>query len=159
MKLVATPAWFDGTLERNHKLLVAFDYSNNEQSRLLQYWVPESLIRVFHVSIQSAYMLQRWILVTLAFLLFYLYLRRWFSASLAVAAVFLLAAILPFTYQDDLQESAPLLMVTFVAGLWAMRDAPIPIVAAVLAIGALNNESTLVLPFVYFLYRVRPNIR
>jgi hypothetical protein len=36
MKLVVTPAFFDGTLEHNHHLLTAFDYSNNEQSRLLR---------------------------------------------------------------------------------------------------------------------------
>jgi hypothetical protein len=159
MKLVMTPAFLDGTLERNHHLLTGFDYSNNEQSRLLQYLVPEGFVRAFHLSVQSAYILQRWLFVTVAFLLFYLYLRRWFSDSLAVAAVFLLAAILPFTYMNDLQESAPFLMVSFVAGLWAMRDGPLWLAALVLAVGALNNETTLVLPFVYFVYRAGPSIR
>jgi hypothetical protein len=29
-KLQVTPAWFDGTLDRNHAVLLAYQYANNE---------------------------------------------------------------------------------------------------------------------------------
>ena len=47
MKLAVTPAWTNGTLERNQARLVAFDYTNNEQSRVLQWAIPEALTRLF----------------------------------------------------------------------------------------------------------------
>jgi hypothetical protein len=79
-----------------------------------------------------------------------LYLRRWFSKGLCFAAVCLLAAILPFTFVNDLQESSPLLMATFVVGLWTIRDGPSWSFAVALLVGALNNETSLALPIVYF---------
>jgi hypothetical protein len=98
LKLRATPAWFDGTLDRNHPALLAFDYVQNEQSRILQFYIPEAIIRVSGMSVQHAYMVQRWFFVGLSFTLFHLYVRRWFSKPLALAAVVLLAAILPFSF-------------------------------------------------------------
>ena len=154
-KLAATPAWFDGTLERNHHLLMAFDYTNNEQSRLLQFLVPEGISRVSGLSVRHAYLLQRWLWVALALILFHLYLRRWFSDGAAFAGSCFLAAVFPLTYRNDLQESAPLLMVTFLLGLWAIRaDRPWWFAGALL-IGALTNETTLVLPVVFFFNRLR----
>src|ERR1051325_9541384 len=50
-KLSTTPAWFDGTLERNHHLLLHWSYTNNEQSRLLQFLVPEAFHRVLGLSV------------------------------------------------------------------------------------------------------------
>jgi hypothetical protein len=154
-KLQVTPAWFDGTLERNHAALLAFRYTNNEQSRLLQFYIPELLIRVLGVSVAHAYMIQRWAFVAMAFTLFHLYLRKWFSNGLAFAAVCLLAAALPFTFVNDLQESASFLMASSVAALWTIRDAGSWSVAAVLLIGALNNETTLALSSVYGADRFR----
>ncbi len=154
-KLQVTPAWFDGTLERNHAALLAFQYANNEQSRLLQFYIPELLVRVLGVTVAHAYMIQRWAFVALAFMLFHLYLRKWFSNGLAFAAVCLLAAVLPFTFMNDLQESASFLMASSVAALWTIRDAGSWSAAAVLLLGALNNETTLALSSVYATDRFR----
>lgn len=154
-KLMVTPAWFDGTLDRNHAALLAFQYTNNEQSRVLQWAVPEFLVRTFGVSVQHAYMLQRWAFVAAAYILFHAYLRRWFSRELAFAAVALLAATLPFSFMNDLQESFALLLTTTVAALWAIRDGSSWLVAAVLLVGALNNETILALAAVYFVDRFR----
>src|SRR5262249_37951314 len=96
-KINATPAWLDGTLQHNHLALLAFRYTNNEQSRLLQFSIPEALVRVFGLSIPHAYLVQRFVFIALSFALFHLYLRRWFSQPLAFAAVALLAAIVPFS--------------------------------------------------------------
>ena len=154
-KLSTTPAWFDGTLERNHQLLLHWDYTNNEQSRLLQFLIPEGFHRVLGLSVRHAYLLQRWLWVALALLLFHLYLRRWFSDAAAFAGASFLAAIFPLTYRNDLQESAPLLLVTFVLTLWAIRADRPWWAACVLLIGALNNETILVLPVVFFFNRLR----
>ncbi len=155
LKLRATPDWFNGRLEDNHRLLLAFAYTNNEQSRLLQFLIPEALVRLLGISVGLAYLLQRWLFLWLAFVLFHLYLRRWFPRGTAFAGVCLLAAVLPLTYIWDLQESAPFLMVTFLCGLWAIRDDRPLLFALALVVGALDNETTLVLPAVYFFYHFR----
>jgi hypothetical protein len=155
LKTRATPQWFNGELAENHRLLLAFEYTNNEQSRLFQFYIPELFIRLFGLSVENAYLVQRWLFVWLAFVLFHVYQRRWFSKGLAFAGVCFLAAIMPLTYYTDLQESAPFLMVSFLGGLWAIRDGPPWLVAVILCIGALNNETTLVLPAVFFFAHFR----
>ncbi len=50
-KLSVTRAWFDGTLDGNHRLLLAFQYTNNEQSRLLQFYIPEAFVRLLGLSV------------------------------------------------------------------------------------------------------------
>jgi hypothetical protein len=149
-KLIVTGSWFDGTLEQNHAALLAFQHTNNEQSRILQFYIPETLIRVFGLSVSHAYILQRWFFVGLCFVLFHLYLRRWFSRGLCFAAVCLVAAILPFSFMDDLQESAAFLMAIFVISLWTIRDGPPWSFALALFVGALDNETCLALPVVFF---------
>ena len=120
-KLRNTPKYFDGTLEQEHEQLLHFQHANNEQSRLLQFAVPELLVRLFGLSLPHAYILQRWLFVWLALVLFHVYLRHWFRPGTAFAGVCFLAAALPITFLGDLQESAPLLMATFLCGLWAVR--------------------------------------
>lgn len=154
-KLWITTTWFDGTLEQNHAALLAFQYTNNEQSRLLQYYIPEALVRLTGMAVPHAYSVQRWFFIGLSYLLFHLYLRRWFSKAASFAAVCLLAAILPYSIANDLQESSCLLMTTFVATLSVIRDGPSWGVAMALLVGALNNETSLSLAIVYFADRFR----
>jgi len=93
--------------------------------------------------------------VWLAFVGFHWYLRKWFNAQLSFSGVLLLAAIMPLTYRDDLQESSPLLLFTFLLGLWAIREDRKILIATVFLIGGINNETTLILPLVYLLYNYR----
>src|SRR5215204_6733821 len=153
VKLFTTPAWFDGQLIRNHASLLEFNYTNNEQSRLLQFYIPELFHRLFALSTEHSYILQRFLFVSLAFICFHIYLRRWFDARVSFCGVLLLAAIIPFTYYvGDLQESSPLLLLTFLLGLWTIREHRKILTATVLLIGGINNETMLILPLVYFLY-------
>jgi hypothetical protein len=151
-KLSVTRAWFDGTLDGNHKLLLAFQYTNNEQSRLLQFYIPEAFVRLLGLSVTHAYILQRWLFVFLALLCFHAYLRKWFDVRLAFAGVMSLAAIMPLSNFNDLQESSPLLLLTFLLGLWAIREHRTGWYMLTLAVGAVNNETMLFLPSVYFFY-------
>ncbi len=152
LKLLVTPAWIDGGLRTLHRALLAFEATNNEQSRLLQFYIPELIRRALHLAPIHSYMIQRWLFVFLALLCFHFYLRKWFDARLAFAGVVTLAAIMPLTYVNDLQESSPLLLLTFLLGLWMIRDHHTFWFALVLLIGALNNETILLLALVYFLY-------
>ena len=151
LKVATTPAWTDGTLEINHARMVAFDFVNNEQSRLLQYGIPQALVRVCGISVRSAYTLQRLVFTTLALLVFVLFLRRWIRPGAAFACVALYALLIAYSARNDLQESAPLLGLTFVSALWAVREKRELLFAAIVWLGSLNNETILFLPFVYLL--------
>jgi hypothetical protein len=50
LKLRSNSKWTDGTLEGIHSRLMAFQYTNNEQSRLLQFLVPEFFHRMFSLN-------------------------------------------------------------------------------------------------------------
>lgn len=152
VKMLITDVWRSGILERNHRYLLSFEFTNNEQSRLLQFLIPEALRRIFHLTVPQAYVIQRWGFVFLAFVGFHFYLRKWFDERGSFTAVLLLAAVMPITYQNHLQESAPLLLFTFLMGLWTIREHRDLWFTVILAVGALNNETILCLPFVYFCY-------
>src|SRR5690606_11401055 len=125
-----------------------FEYTNNEQSRLAQYGIPELFVQAFGCHVETAYIIQRWVFVAVAFVCFHLYLRKWFSEAFCFLNVVLLAAVMPLTYMDHLQESAPLLMVTFLLGLWAIRENRLGTFSLLLLVGAINNETMLILPLV-----------
>ncbi len=154
-KLRVTPAWFDGTLEKNHELLLAFQYTNNEQSRLLQFYIPEVFRQALDISIPNAYILQRWLFVFLAFIGFHFYLKKWFDTKVSFAGVLFLASIMPLSYYNHLQESAALLLLTYLLALWAIRENQTVWYTVILLIGALNNETILSLPLVYFCYNFK----
>lgn len=155
LKLQTTPAWFNGTLFHNHELLLEFQYTNHEQSRVLQFYIPELLRRLLDISVEHAYILQRWTFTFAVFVIFHLYLRKWFKQGESFAGVLLFAAVMPVAFMNDLQESSPLLLVLYVSALWAIRekrDIPLMIL---LMLGALTNETIAILSAVYFLYNVR----
>lgn len=153
-KLLVTSTWFNGSLERNHGLLLNFDYTNNEQSRVLQYYIPEFFHKLFGMSVPDAYILQRLLFVFITFCAFHLYLRKWFDQRGAMLGVVFLAAIMPLTYFNHLQESAPLLMLMFLLCLWAIRENRHWLYAGLLLVGAMANETVLIIPAVYWFYQV-----
>lgn len=155
-KLDKTPAWLNGRLVDNHYSLLQFDYTNNEQSRLLQFYIPELFHRTLALSVEHSYMLQRFLFVLLTFICFHIYLRRWFDARTSFCGVLLLAIAIFFSFNmADLQESSPLLLLTFLLGLWAIHENRTILAATVFLIGGINNETMLILPLVYFLYNYR----
>jgi hypothetical protein len=149
-KLSITPAWFNGILNRNHALLLGFNYTNNEQSRLLQFYIPEFFIRLFGLSVINAYILQRFLLTFLTFFLFFLFAKKWFKNNLAITCVVVMAIIMPFSYQNHLQESAPLMSFTFLCAIWAIRENKTGLYVMILLIGSINNETMLFVPTIYF---------
>jgi len=152
LKLAATPAWFDGKLDKNHGKLLDFVYTNNEQSRILQFYVPEALRQVFDLSVPEAYLVQRALLVFAGFMVMHAYCRGWFDRAGAALCVSVLAAVMALSHMNDLQESAPLLMVMFVLCLWSIREHRELGYALTLLIGAMTNETVLVLAAVHFFF-------
>lgn len=150
VKLWFTPIWFNGRLVEGHKTLLEFNGVNNDQSRVLQFWIPELFRRIFSISIEDAYILQRWVFVFLALICFHKYLRKWFSSGESFSGALFVAAIMPLTYFNHLQESAPLLMLTFLLALWAIRENRTLPLLVVFFVGGMNNETMLILPLVYF---------
>jgi hypothetical protein len=97
LKLRLTPGWTDGTLDGIHNQLMAFQYTNNEQSRLFQFLVPEFFHRVFSLTIGSSYALARLLFVFMAFVVFHFFLRKWFSQAESFAGVLILE-VWPFLF-------------------------------------------------------------
>lgn len=156
LKVATTTAWTDGSLEWVHKQLVALDYVNNEQSRVLQYAIPQTLSQLTGITVRSAYMVQRLVFTTLALLVFTRYCRHWLRPGTAVAGTVLYALLIAYSARNDLQESAPLLGLTFAGALWAMREGRDIAFAAIVWIGALNNETMLFLIPLFVLIRAVP---
>jgi hypothetical protein len=156
IKLRLTSTWTDGTLEGIHNRLMAFQYSNNEQSRLLQFLVPEFFHRVFSITVVSSYALARLLFVFLAFVVFHFFLRKWFSQAESFAGVLIISGSMAITFLvPDLQESAPLLMLLFILGLWALREKKDLLFCLLLLLGGgLTNETMLVVAAGYFFYRI-----
>lgn len=155
MKILVTPRWFNGRLAANHEELLAFQYANNEQSRLLQFYIPEALKNLFDISIENAYLIQRSVFIFLVMICFHFYLRKWFDASRAFGGVLFFITVMPLSYMNDLQESTPLLLLTFLLALWAIRERRIWGYVLAMAVGALNNETMLILPMVFVLYHFK----
>jgi hypothetical protein len=87
------------------------------------------------------------------FICIHIYLRRWFDIRISFCGVLILAAIIPLTFRiGDLQESSPLLLLTFLLGLWTKREDRKILMTVVFLIGGINNETMLILPLVYRLY-------
>jgi len=156
LKLRLTPEWTDGTLDGIHNRLMAFQYSNNEQSRLLQFLVPEFFHRTFSLTIGSSYALARLLSIFMALVVFHFFLRKWFSQAESFAGVLILSGSMAITFLVfDLQESAPLLMLLFILGLWALREKKDLLFGLLLILGGgLTNETMLVMATGYFFYRV-----
>jgi hypothetical protein len=155
IKVAMTPLWTTGYLVAKHQALLDGTHPNNEQSRLLQYLFPEAVRILTGVSVAGAYAFQRWLFVFLTFAVFHQLMRRWLAPGLCFAGVSLLAALIPFTHRAELQESAPLLALMFVAGLWAIRDGKRYAFCLILLIGALANETILVLAMGWYAARAR----
>lgn len=152
LKLEVTPSWTNGTLEHNHILLMNFEYTNNEQSRLFQFLIPEFFSKAIGLSIVKAYMLQRILFVWVTFFLFFIFLQKWFTNLGAVICIIFAWILQNMSFANDLQESSALLALTFLIGLWAIRDDKNILLILILVLGGINNETILFLPATYFFY-------
>ena len=155
IKIQVTPSWFNGTLERNHYLLMSFMYTNNEQSRLLQFIIPNTFFRVFNLSIPYSYLAQRFLFQFLTFICFYKFNEEWLSKKQNILSLISLALLTAASFKNHLQESATLLSLCFLLVLWSIRTKKDYLFIIFLFIGSLNNETILFTPCVYFIVNVK----
>lgn len=161
-RLFLAPTWFDGTLEYNHELLLRGQYFNNEQSRPLQYLLPELLRRVAGLSVPHCYAVVHFLLLWASLTVMERLGRRLCAGDeggadeggehgMLCAAI--LAVVLPFSYVDHLQESSGGLLLTVLLGMLATLARRRGALMGVVGLGALNNESVLALPALWALAR------
>ncbi len=156
LKIRSNAEWTNGTLDGHQSMLMAFQFTNNQQSRLFEFLIPELFQKVFSLYPESSYALARLLFVFLAFMVFHFYLRKWFTQAESFTGVLFLSGSLAVTFLiKDLQESAPLLMLLFVLGLWALREKRDVLFCVLLLLGGgLTNETMLILATGYFFYRL-----
>lgn len=149
-KLLATPYLMDGTLVPGHENLVNGISVAPQQYRLLQYHVPEIIHRLLGIDLPWAYLIQRSVWTVLAFIVFHLYLKKWLDTKAAMVGTLFLAATMPLTYFNHLQESEPLNIFLFFIGLWAIREDAFRKLLVILIIGSFNKVTVIFLPVIYF---------
>ncbi len=152
IKLYLTPSWYNGTLLQNHNSLIQFNYYNNEQSRILQYYIPEIIHNIFQINIVNCYLIQRLTFISFAFYFFYFFNKKWITPFQSIIGVLILALIIPLTYKNHLQESFSFLFLSFLLALWCIRENKLYAFSFVLLIGALNNETILYTPIIFLFY-------
>jgi hypothetical protein len=105
-----------------------------------------------------SFSLVRLISIFVAFLAFYLYLKGWFSDTIAIVGTLIVAATVPLTFNNffEYPTDFPELLV-FTMGLWCIRERRDWLLCAVIAIGTLNRETTVFLPLILLLSRFDKN--
>lgn len=154
-KLAKTKAWSDGTLDSNHKRLLAFDYYNNEQSRLFQFLIPEVIHQIIGIPVRDAYKFQRFLFFGLAYFVLFWFCAEWLNKIWALTVVIYFSLItMPPVYLNHLQESAPLMSFSFFLCTYLILKKKDKLYSLILFLGAINNETMLFLPALYLLYNV-----
>lgn len=149
-KLAVTPHFKDGLLLSNHMDLINGAGTAPTQYRLLQYYVPELIHRLFGIDLVNAYLLQRLGWTTLTVLVFHVYLRKWFDTKVAMIGTLFLLATMQWTYLNHLQEAEPLNVFIFLIGLFAIREKAFWWLLVIVMVGALNKLTVIFLPLLYF---------
>lgn len=152
-KLAKTKAWTDGTLDSNHERLLDFDYYYNEQSRLFQFLFPELIHQMTGIPVRDAYKFQRLLFFGLAYVVLFWFSSKWLYKIWALAVVIYFSLItMPQVYLNHLQESAPLLSFSFFICTYLILIKRDKLYSLILCMGAINNETMLFLPALYFFY-------
>ena len=149
-KAFITIGYFNGALEHRHQDLLNGVSTAPNQYRLLEYYVPEWIHSLFHVSVTDAYIAQCLVWTALIYLTCHLYLRKWFDLKVSVIGTLFLAATMQWTYFDHLKESEPLNLLIFILGFYAIREDSWTWLLRLLVVGSFNKLTVIYLPAVYF---------
>jgi hypothetical protein len=142
-----------------HLLLIHGRGPYPDQYRVLTPFLAEGLM-LLGLSFVAAYQLLRFVFVAASLCVFHQYLLAWVRPALALAGLFALAAVLPFTYLFyTMQPGDPLnMLVFFLAFLALSRERDAWIVPLVI-VGVLNRETAVLLPLLHALVRYRRDPR
>ena len=137
-----------------HARVISGDAPAPLQYRILTPFLAEGLNRL-GLSVALSYDLIRWVALLAILCLFHLYLRRWFGSALSALGVLLLAGVLPLTYFPQFQYLDPIEILVFLGGLYAIREGKDRLLVAIVLVGTLNKESTILLAFAWAVVRWR----
>jgi hypothetical protein len=120
--------------------------------RVFAPFLIDGLSRVTGASAESAWYVTRLIGIFLAYCVFHVYLRTWFSPSASLAGVSVVAATLPLTFTNSWPhpDSIPELAL-FTLGAMAVARGRDLLFAVTLACAALNRETSVFLVLLYVL--------
>jgi len=108
--------------------------------------------KISHIPLNYAYALFRFIFFFLSFILFHIYLKKWFDDKLAMIGTLSMVASLPLTLTNwyciptDMPE-----LITFILGAMWIRDNKYKNLFILIPIAALNRETAIALVLLYFL--------
>lgn len=137
--------------ELHRKLLNGGSLDSN-QFRLLAFWIPEMLHRVFRVDIVYAYVIYRFVCSFVVLVLFHYFLLKWFDHLRAWLGTMLLAFFIVVSYLPLFQESDILVYIFFILGLLCLRLKKYWWLAVVLFVGTFAKETLVFLiPLVWMI--------
>ena len=109
--------------------------------------------KISHISLEYVYAFFRFLSFFLSFILFHIYLKKWFDDKLAMIGTLSLIASLPLTLTNwyciptDMPE-----LITFILGAMWIRDNKYKLLFILIPLATLNRETTIALVLLYFLY-------
>jgi len=135
---------------RHNTLLQADPPNGSNQFRVLAFWIPELVHRVFGGPIFASYLMVRFVFTFLTLCVFHLFLMKWFDHQKAFLSVVLLAAIMPITYMRVFQEADVIVLLFFIIGMWLVSYRKLIPLAILIFIGTFAKESIVFLIPLYF---------
>jgi hypothetical protein len=120
-----------------------------EQYRFLTFFLAEGLVRL-GLPVTGAHTLLRLLFTFASLYAFTRYLEGWFRPMTSLLGLYMLAAVLPFTYLFyRMQVTDPLNLLIFILALWAMRDRRDLALYPLIVVGMLNRETAILIPVLY----------
>jgi hypothetical protein len=123
--------------------------------RILVPYTLYFLHKTLHIPLDYVYAFFRFLFFFLAFLLFHMYLKKWFDDKIAMIGTLSVIASLPLTLTNwnciptDIPE-----LITFILGAMWIRDNKYKLLFLLIPLATLNKETTIALVLIYFLYGI-----
>ena len=134
------------------KLVVQGEFMPPMVHRILIPYTVYFFHRISHIPLNYTFAAFRFIFFFLSFILFHIYLKKWFDDKLAMIGTLSLIASLPLTLTNwyciptDMPE-----LITFILGVMWIRDNKYKNLFILIPIASLNRETSIVLVLLYFL--------
>lgn len=108
--------------------------------------------RILHISLDFTYALFRFLFYFLSFVLFHIYLKKWFDNKLAMIGTLSVIASLPLTLTNwyCIPTDIPELIIFILGAMW-IRDNKYKNLFLLIPIATLNRETSIALVLLYFL--------
>jgi hypothetical protein len=142
-------------IEFHHKLING-TFLTPIQYRLISYYLPELIHKVFHISLKLSYIILRYIWVSLSLIIFHKYLKKWFNERIAHFGTLYFGIMFFWTIRKNIEnQSEPLNILLFVISLILIIDEKYYLLLITIIIGSFNKLTIIFIPAIYFLYNYK----